>query len=128
MQIAAALDKEMEAHSTQTLVPEATGGEQAPGANNTEGEEAPELLSDSSSDENSSSDEDTPTSVVSRDRCEAKKRRIKPVNTMIEMIKGARKPNRQHKATAARVLTRLVDSNRTMQAVRQKMTQIRAKH
>ena len=129
LHIAAALDKEMEANTAQTTAPDTTGEEQAPGGDSTE-EDAPELLSDSSSGDDRSGEEDTPTSVVagvSRDRREAKKRRIKPVNTMIEMIKEARKPNRQHKATAARMLTKLVDSNRVMQAVRQKMTQIRAK-
>ena len=127
--MAAALDKEMEANMTQSMAPDTTREEQVPSSESTE-RDTPDLLSDSSSEDDSSSDDEAPTSVVagvSRDRREAKKRRIKPVNTMIEMIKEARKPNRQHKATAARMLTRLVDSNRVMQAVRQKMTQIRAK-
>ena len=91
--------------------------------------------SDESSSNESSDDEfnagahDPVTAVagVSRDRREAKKRRLKPINTMIDLVKEARKPNRQHKATAARMLTRLVETNRTMQTVRQRMMQIRAK-
>ena len=69
----------------------------------------------------------TTAAGVSRDRREAKRRKQKPINALIDLVKEARKPNRQHKGTAPRLLVRLVESNRTMQHMRQQMVQIRAK-
>ena len=71
--------------------------------------------------------EDSTVAGVARDRREARKKRAKPIKDMIKIIKEARQPNRQHKATAARMLTRMVEGNRAISQVRQAFAAARAK-
>ena len=64
---------------------------------------------------------------VSQNRRAAEKRRDKPFNDIKKLIQEARQPNRTATATAARVLARMVESNRTICEVRQTYAKNRAR-
>lgn len=64
---------------------------------------------------------------ISRERREAKKKRLKPVKDAIAIIKAARQPNRQHQSTASRMLARMVESNKAISKVRQAFASAHAK-
>ena len=128
--VAAALDAEIAHQSKPSAQVSSQSSDEASRSEDSSADSSDESSSDESSEGETNKDSHDPATAVagvSRDRREAKKRRLKPINTMIDLIKEARKPNRQHKATAARMLTRLVETNRTMQTVRQRMMQVRAK-
>ena len=77
-----------------------------------------ENSSNESSDDEANEESHNPVTAVagvSRDRRGAKKLRLKPINTMIDLIKEARKPNRQHKATCSSMHAHKTETNRTMQ-------------
>ena len=67
------------------------------------------------------------TAGVSQDRREAKKRWNKHFNDIKKLIQEACQPNRTATATAARVLARMVESNRTICEVRQTYAKNRAR-
>ena len=56
---------------------------------------------------------------VAQARREAKKRRDKPYNDIKKLIQEARQLNRKSKATAARMLTRIIESNKTIRQMQQ---------
>ena len=64
---------------------------------------------------------------VAHARREARKRRETPYNDIKELIQEARQPNRKSKATAARMLTRLIESNNAIRQMQQTRQQRRAK-
>ena len=63
---------------------------------------------------------------VSQNRRAAEKRRDKPFNDIKKLIQEARQPNWKAKATAARMLARMVESNRAMREARQPYIKCRA--
>ena len=67
------------------------------------------------------------TAGVGRDRREAKTKREKPFKEMQKMIQSTRQPDRKHRTTAARMLTRMVESNKLIRAAHQQHAQARAK-
>ena len=82
------------------------------------------------SDAEAESEEDpaiTTVAGVARERREAKKKRLKPIKDAITIIKAARQPNRQHQATASRMLARMVESNKAISKVRQAFASAQAK-
>ena len=56
---------------------------------------------------------------VAQARSEAKKQRDKPYNDIKKRIQEARQPNRQSRATAARMLTRMIESNKANRQMQQ---------
>ena len=64
---------------------------------------------------------------VAHVRREAKQRRDKPYNDIKKLIQEARQPNRKSKATAARMLTRMIESNKAIRQMQQTHQQWRAR-
>ena len=64
---------------------------------------------------------------VAQARRGAQKRRDKPYNDIKKLIQEARQPNRRSTATAARMLTRMVKSNKAIRQMRQTYQQHRAR-
>ena len=67
------------------------------------------------------------TAGVGRDRREARTKREKPFKEMQRTIQSNRQPDRKQRTTAARMLTRMIESNTLGRMVHQQFTQARAR-